>query len=155
VSPQLRRGAGKFNKYGTVRKKVLLPDVNGERKQLVSRVQAAIDTISTQHGVDKDRIGVMGFCLGGHPVLELARMKNPSVKALVTFHGVFDSIKKLSPVSSCQDVANCNVLVCSGADDPFVADEDLSEAMAMFEDLGYQSKLMKFQNTSKYHTELI
>ena len=53
-------------------------------------------------------------------------------------------------VSSGQDVANCNVLVCSGADDPFVADEDLSEAMLMFKDLGYQSKLMKFQNTSKY-----
>lgn len=142
-------------KYDTVRKKVLLPNENGERKQLTSRVQAAIDTISTQHGVDKGRIGVMGFCLGGHPVLELARMKNPSVKALVTFHGVFDSIKKLSPVSIGQDVANCNVLVCSGADDPFVADEDLSEAMVMFKDLGYQSKLMKFQNTSKYHSELI
>ena len=133
-----------------MRKKVLLPDVNGERKQLVSRVQAAIDTISTQHGVDKDRIGVLGFCLGGHPVLELARTNNPSVKALVTFHGVFDSIKKLVPVSSCHDVVkDCNVLVCSGADDPFVADEDLSEAMLMFKDLGYQSKLMKFDNTSK------
>ena len=142
------------DKYDTLRKKVLLPDENGERKQLGNRVQAAIDTISTQHGVDKDRIGVMGFCLGGHPVLELTRMKNPSVKALVTFHGVFDSIKKLSPISSGQDVANCNVLVCSGADDPFVADKDLSEAMSLFKDLGYQSKLMKFQNTSKYHPEL-
>jgi len=140
------------DKYDTVRKKVLLPDENGERKQLTNRVQAAIDTISTQHGVDKDRIGVMGFCLGGHPVLELARMKNPSVKALVTFHGVFDSIKKLSPVSSGNDVVkDCNVLVCSGADDPFVADEDLSEAMSTFNKLGYQSKLMKFDNTSKYH----
>ena len=79
-------------KYGTVRKKVLLPDENGERKQLGNRVQAAIDTISTQHGVDKDRIGVMGFCLGGHPVLELARMKNPSVKTLVTFHAASSTV---------------------------------------------------------------
>lgn len=134
-------------RYGNVRKSVLVPDENGERKKLVGRVQAAIDAIKAEPGVDPERIGAMGFCLGGHPIMELARLKDPSVKAMVTFHGVFDGVRKLSSIGRSMDGAKCNVLVCTGEDDPFVPSEDLDAAMNMFNDLGYQNNMMKFEHT--------
>lgn len=133
--------------YANVRKSVLVPDNNGERKKLMGRVQAAIDAISAQPGVDPDRIGAMGFCLGGHSILELSRLKNTSVKSMATFHGVFDGVRKLSSVGNSTDVAKCNVLVCTGEDDPFVSSEDLDAAINIFNDLGYQVNMMKFERT--------
>lgn len=89
----------------------------------------------------------MGFYLGGQPILELARMKNPNVRVMVTFHGVFNGILGLASGVSNADVTRCHVLVCTGEDDPFVPPDDLDTAMDMFRDLGYQSKLMKFERT--------
>lgn len=124
-----------------------MPDGNGERKKLTGRVQAAIDAIAAQPGVDPDRIGAIGFCLGGHSILELSRVKDPSVKSMATFHGVFDGVRKLNSVGSSTDVAKCNVLVCTGEDDPFVPSEDLDAAINMFNGLGYQVNMMKFERT--------
>ena len=134
-------------KYDSIRKSILVPDDNGERKRLMSRVQAAIDTLCSQPGVDPKRIAALGFCLGGHPILELARMKNPSVKTMVTFHGVFDGVTKLSPVERSSDIEKNNILVCTGEDDPFIQSDELDAAMTMCTDLGYQSKLIKFEKT--------
>lgn len=139
-------------RYDLVRKSVLLPDENGQRNKLADRVQAAIDALAAQPGVDAEKIGAMGFCLGGHPILEMAKMKNPSIRVVVTFHGVFDGVRKLSSVESCIDEGTdmppaVNVLACTGADDPFISEEDLDAAIKMFGDLGCQSKVMKFENT--------
>mmetsp|Transcript_35077 Transcript_35077/g.84666 ORF Transcript_35077/g.84666 Transcript_35077/m.84666 type:complete len:393 (-) Transcript_35077:831-2009(-) len=138
-------------KYANVRKSVLVPDEDGERKRLTGRIRSAIDALSSQPGVDPERIGAMGFCLGGHAILELARIKDPSVKAMATFHGVFDGVRKLSAIESNigaeNTVVDCNVLVCTGEDDPFVPSEDLDAAMKMFDDLGYRNSIMKFERT--------
>lgn len=139
-------------RYDSVRKSILLPDENGERKRLTDRVQAAIGALAAQPGVDAEKIGAMGFCLGGHPILEMARMRNPSIRAMVTFHGVFDGVRKLSSAESFIDEGTdmppaAKVLACTGADDPFISEEDLDAAIKMFGDLGCQSKVMKFENT--------
>ena len=147
------------SRYQTVRSNTLVPDAQGQRQNLQGRVRAAIDALSNQPGVDPDRIGVLGFCLGGHPVLELARMKIPAVKAMATFHGVFDGVGVLSSVGENdgrgghQDDAGAEteyraeVLVCTGIDDPFVPPEDVALAEQMFRDLGCKCTVMKFENT--------
>ena len=90
---------------------------------------------------------------GGHPILELARIQNPSVRAMVTFHGVFDGLKDLSSVVTADDdssiisTKDAHVLECTGKDDPFTPVEDVTAAMTMFTELGYQTKLMSFANT--------
>lgn len=100
----------------------------------------------TQPDVDPERVVVMGFCLGGHPVLELARLRLPSIRAMATFHGVFDRVRELSTIETKAE-ARCRVLVCTGEDDPFVPDEDLVGAMDAFRSLGCQTSAMKFAET--------
>ena len=139
-----------------VRSSVLVPhEEHGTTEALAGWVQAAIDAARSQPGVDPKRIAALGFCLGGHPVLELARLRDPGVRAMATFHGVFDGVRKLSPVEGAGDggggngnvVAGRDVLVCTGAEDPFVSDEDLDAAKDMFEGLGYHTDVMKFPGT--------
>jgi dienelactone hydrolase len=99
-------------------------DNNGQEQQrpvLRQRIQAALDTLLSSrlssgndddamvYSVDPQRVAAMGWCLGGHAILELAGMtrrqlQRPqkdaaaatttpcSIRALVAFHGVFDGI---------------------------------------------------------------
>ena len=132
-------------RYERVRASLLAPpdDERGERAQLRGRVRAALAALSAQPGVDPRRLGALGFCLGGHPVLELARMRDPAVRALVTFHGVFDGAARPAPVEAGADVFDCDVLVCTGADDPFVPAADLAAALAAFRGLGYRTRALE------------
>lgn len=136
------------SRYETVRKSILIADEEGERNELRCRIQAAIHTLSAQPGVDPGQIAALGFCMGGHPILELARMNVPSVKVLITYHGVFDGVDRLSHVSNSDNKSSRpNVLVCTGEDDPFVGKEDLALATAMFNDIGCNCRVMKFEKT--------
>ena len=133
------------SRYETVRKSILIPDIKGERNELKCRIQVAIETLSAQPDVDPGQIAALGFCMGGHPILELARMSVPSVKVLITYHGVFDGVDRLSHVSNSD--SKPTVLVCTGEDDPFVGKEDLALATAMFNDIGCNCRVMNFEKT--------
>lgn len=138
--------------YNRVAAEVLVPDENGERRVLQSRIKAALDLMTFQPEVDPKRIGVVGFCLGGHPVLELGRMRNVCVRAMVTFHGVFGSVHKMkvsskAGESSDNEKGSCAVLICTGRDDPFVPPSDVTAAKTMFESQGYSVEVMEFEDT--------
>ena len=74
--------------------------------------------------MDKSRLGAVGYCFGGTTVIELAR-NGADIKGIVSFHGGLDS-----PTPADGKNVKCKVLVCHGADDPFVKAADL----AAFED---------------------
>ncbi|MDR3684910.1 MAG: dienelactone hydrolase family protein [Geothrix sp.] len=102
----------------------------GDRALYRRRVAAAIETLKAQKGVDGSRVAVIGFCFGGTGALEAARAGLP-VKAVVSFHGGLDvpAGYKAGPISA-------KVLVCHGADDPFVPAKDV----AAFQDEMRQAK---------------
>ena len=136
------------DKYEKVRSEILIPDKNGQRNHLAERVEVAIKSIQAQEGVNPNRIAALGFCLGGHPIVELARMKIPGVKVMSTFHGVFDGVRGLSAAtrhSNCSGTSK--VLINNGRDDPFVPREDLEAAVALFKDLGHDCQLQEFDDT--------
>ena len=88
--------------------------------------------------------------MGGHPILEMARMKIPSITALVTYHGVFDGVERLSLGSNSNDgldESKPDVLICTGDDDPFVKEQHLQGAIAMFTKVGCNCRVISFENT--------
>ncbi len=102
----------------------------GDRALYRRRIAAAIETLKAQKGVDGSRIAVIGFCFGGTGAIEAARGGLP-VKAVVSFHGGLDV-----PAGSIPGAIDAKVLVCHGADDPWVPAKDV----AAFQDEMRQAK---------------
>jgi dienelactone hydrolase len=92
----------------------------GDRALYRRRISAAIDTLKAQKGVDGSRIAVIGFCFGGTGAIEAARGGLP-VKAVVSFHGGLDVPAGFTP-----GPISAKVLVCHGADDPWVPAKDVA-----------------------------
>jgi dienelactone hydrolase len=102
----------------------------GDRALYRRRIAAAIETLKAQKGVDASRLAVIGFCFGGTGALEAARGGLP-VKGVVSFHGGLDV-----PAGYVATPISAKVLVCHGADDPFVPAKDV----ASFQDEMRQAK---------------
>lgn len=102
----------------------------GDRALYRRRIAAAIEALKAQKGVDGSRLAVIGFCFGGTGALEAARAGLP-VKGVVSFHGGLDAAPGATPAA-----ISAKVLVCHGADDPFVPAKDV----AAFQDEMRQAK---------------
>ncbi|MWB96240.1 dienelactone hydrolase family protein [Flavobacterium sp. GA093] len=83
------------------------------------RIQLALDEL-IKSGADKDNIVAIGYCFGGTGVLEAAR-GHLNVKGVASFHGGlgFDASRPVEPITT-------KVLVCHGADDPFVSKDEIT-----------------------------
>ena len=92
----------------------------GDRKLFRKRLNLALEEIRKQPGVDKTRIGAIGFCFGGTGVLELAR-SGADVAGVVSFHGGLDS-----PSPADGKSIKAKVLVLHGADDFHVKETDIA-----------------------------
>ena len=92
----------------------------GDRALYRRRITAAIEALKAQKGVDGSRLAVIGFCFGGTGALEAARGGLP-VKGVVSFHGGLDVPADYTP-----GPIGAKVLVCHGADDPFVPAKDVT-----------------------------
>ncbi|WP_320534640.1 dienelactone hydrolase family protein [Robbsia andropogonis] len=96
--------------------------------RLHERLRASLQALARVPQVDSTRIAVIGYCLGGWWGLELARTGAP-LRGVGVFHGA------LTPTQA--DTAGHikgKVLVCSGASDPLVPQEQIkafSEEMSV------------------------
>lgn len=86
------------------------------------RLNLGLAQLQSQSGVDAKQIAAVGYCFGGTGVLELAR-SGADVAGVVSFHGGLDS-----PTPADGKNITCKILLCHGADDPFVPVEGI-EAM--------------------------
>jgi dienelactone hydrolase len=135
-------------------------DSHQYRPVLQQRIRAAIDTLlKVDPRVDPENLAALGWCLGGHSVLELGRMQVQDqqlpwrMRAMVTFHGVFDGLPPpaaAAAAAAAMDNDNENenpddndtdayvdttqkkteILLCHGTEDPFVSDQSLERALA-------------------------
>lgn len=117
------------------------------RPVLQGRIQAALDYLAQHESVD--RFAAFGWCFGGHSVLELSRMASvrPPLKAMATFHGVFDGLPapdedKLASSGS-DSSETVDVLICHGTNDPFVSNETLEAALATLQAQRFRTSLLQ------------
>jgi len=94
-----------------------LKDTDEERK----RMKAALQALAADPLTDPLRLGAVGFCYGGHCVLELARSGAP-VRATVCIHGTLGTQR---PAGG-GDIKG-QILVLNGAGDPFVTPEQIAQ----------------------------
>ena len=83
------------------------------------RIQLALDEL-IKLGASSDNIVAIGYCFGGTGVLEAAR-GHLNLKGVVSFHGGLgkDAARLTENITT-------KVLVCHGADDPFVSKEEIT-----------------------------
>lgn len=144
-------------RYAQARKKTFssFTDDNGvvSRPELQCRIQAAIETLCDLDTVDSGRLAAMGWCMGGHPILEIARMDIVGMKAAVTFHGVFDSVDEQEEAPKTRYIAKVggvhnsrSALICHGSRDPFVKAVELDTCRHAFQIHGWEWTLLSFDD---------
>lgn len=84
------------------------------------RLNAALDFIKTQKGVNGSDIAIIGYCFGGTMALELAR-SGADIKAAISFHG---GLASKAPVTG-PGIIKAAIQIHHGAADPHVPHEEV------------------------------
>lgn len=90
-----------------------------DRELYRRRLNLGLDQLRGQAAVAKNQIAAIGYCFGGTGALELAR-SGAEISGVVSFHGGLDS-----PQPEAGKNIKCKILVCHGADDPFIPAKDI------------------------------
>lgn len=91
-----------------------------DRQLMRDRVTAGLKVLLENELCDNKRVAAIGYCFGGGTALELAR-SGADIAGVVSFHGNLDT-----PDPSAAENIRCKVLVCHGADDPYVPMEQVT-----------------------------
>ncbi|HZP45193.1 MAG TPA: dienelactone hydrolase family protein [Candidatus Binataceae bacterium] len=112
-----------------------------------ARGRAALDKLASLPQVDSGKLAAIGYCMGGTFALELARDGAP-LRGIVTFHGGLETKAPAQPGK-----VKAKVLVCTGADDPFVPvaqvnalQEELTKAGVDWQVISYGGTVHSFTN---------
>lgn len=91
-------------------------------------------------GANPDNIIVIGYCFGGTGALEVARA-NLKVKGVVSFHGGLakDAKRAIEPIKT-------KVLVCHGADDPYVSASEITDFQQEMRDAKADWQMIYYAN---------
>lgn len=95
-----------------------------DRELYRRRLNLGLEQLSAQPGVDSNKLAAIGYCFGGTGVLELAR-SGAKLAGGVSFHGGLDS-----PTPADGKNIAAKLLICHGADDPFVPAQDIAAMRA-------------------------
>lgn len=90
-----------------------------DRQLYRRRLALGLKQLRAQKGVARNEIAAIGYCFGGTGVLELAR-SGAEVQGVVSFHGGLDS-----PTPEDGKRIKAKLLICHGANDPFVPEEQI------------------------------
>ena len=94
------------------------------------RARVALDKLASLPQVDSSRLAAIGYCMGGTFCLELARDGAP-LRGIVSFHGGLGT--QLPAVAG---QVKARILICTGADDPFVPVAQVNAAAEEFTKAG-------------------
>lgn len=104
------------------------------------RIQLALDQL-IKSGANADNIVAIGYCFGGTGVLEAAR-GHLNVKGVVSFHGGLGK-----DAARPSETITAKVLVCHGADDPFVSKEEIAAFQQEMRDTKADWQMIYYANS--------
>lgn len=96
-------------------------EVMGNADVMEARFRAGLAVLNSQAGVDAERTGAIGYCMGGGIVLKMARGTD-AIDAVASFHG---SVGAALGVEDSGRLSH--VLIATGGADPFVPKEVVAE----------------------------
>lgn len=105
------------------------------QKRISLALQQLIDA-----GANPHNIVVIGYCFGGTGALEAAR-GHLNVKGVVSFHGGLaqDNLRPTEPITA-------KILVCHGADDPYVNNEEVLNFQKEMQDTKADWQMIYYAN---------
>jgi dienelactone hydrolase len=102
------------------------------------RLNLGLEQLKARPHVSGDSCGAIGYCFGGTGVLELCR-SGADVEGVVSFHGGLDS-----PTPKDGNNIKAEILVCHGADDPFVPAKDIAAFKKELEDADVKYEMIVY-----------
>ena len=141
-------GDGKFATH-PADAQAFMASVTSQAGAMKSRFLAAKSIFEQQPMVDAKQLAAIGYCFGGHVVLEMAREGVP-LKAVASFHGMLGTQKPASPGTVAAKIG-----VYNGADDGMVSaqsiaalKQEMTDARVDFEFVNYPGAKHGFTNPS-------
>ncbi len=101
-----------------------------DRAMWRQRGQAALAELLRHPQVDPAHVAAIGYCFGGGSALELAR-SGADLVGVVTFHGTLST-----PTPEDAKNIKAKVLICHGADDPYVPLKDVHACIEEMKNAG-------------------
>lgn len=113
--------------------------------EATARFNAAINLLQQHESVDTEKLAAIGYCFGGSVVLTMAN-KGADLDAVAAFHsGV------ALPVMPNEDL-KARVLVCNGADDPFVSAESITDFKTAMDSIGATYEYIAYPGVKHSYT---
>ena len=102
-----------------------------------ARFNKALELLKSQESVAGDKIAAIGYCFGGSVALTMAN-EGADLDAVAAFHsGVQLPVMPGSELKA-------RVLVCNGADDPFISPESIDNFKAAMDSIGAKYEYVSF-----------
>lgn len=103
-----------------------------------ARFEKAMETLKGNSSVDTDKIGAIGYCFGGSVVLSMANA-GYDLDGVVAFHSGVQL-----PIAPDAEKMKAKVLVCNGADDPFISPESITAYKASMDAIGADYQYLSY-----------
>jgi dienelactone hydrolase len=111
------------------------------------RALAWLEAVRAHPEVDATRIAAIGYCFGGHCVLELARA-GADLQLVVSYHGTLLTHARAEP-----GMVKCEVAAYCGAHDPFAPLDDVEALRRELADAGARYQITIFGEAAHSFTD--
>lgn len=118
-----------------------------DRELYRRRLMIGLEQLRGMDGVAKDRIAAVGYCFGGTGAIELAR-SGADISGVVSFHGGLDS-----PQPEIGRNIKARILVCHGADDPFVPANEIEAFKSELNNAGVDWQMIEYSGAVHSFTQ--
>jgi dienelactone hydrolase len=94
-----------------------------------ARFDAALNRLKAYSQVDTSKVAAIGYCFGGAMVITMAKLGD-NLAGVVSFHG------NLTVAPANRELLKAPILVCHGADDPFVPKAEVDAFKKQMDSIG-------------------